>query len=290
MTTSIEPKDDCVVRLCNSNILKSFGDYVYAYYEQGAHYPFYVGKGQGKRALDHWLAAKQGTSRLHHVKRIRAIFEDNKSPIIKLLAYNLDEAKPNEVYSIVERTLQNTFGIQKIWDAHVGRARLDESQRGSLLQERNDASNFPILSLESAYCKAICDEAKIINPHNISKFEHSPVLLVGLSKTYDPSFSRSELAEMARQWWKLDHLKGFEDLISHDGAILTAWSSRYSKPQIVGSWRIAAGSFSKSVNHKERFQCKIADDPELTSRWLGKVLEGTLGGKHYHGPHIYTSG
>ena len=134
---------------------KQFGDYVYGYYAYEDTHPFYVGKGRGARALSHWKAAIKGSDRHSHFDNIREILERGRTPIVKLLAYNLERTKRSEVYAVVERTLQNTFGIQKVWDANIGKSRLQEPRSASLLQTRNDAHHYPVLSLEAAFCKAV---------------------------------------------------------------------------------------------------------------------------------------
>jgi hypothetical protein len=148
-----------------SRALKNLGDYVYAYYSPDEYLPFYVGKGKGTRVIDHWkLALRQppnekaarkpfGAREKDQVAKVRKILTSSPAaiPVIKIIAYNLEKTENDDVYAVVERTLQSTFGIQQVFDKTIGSDRI--VQKGSLLQIRNDSANYPPLSLEGAYCK-----------------------------------------------------------------------------------------------------------------------------------------
>ncbi|MGX9462621.1 LEM-3-like GIY-YIG domain-containing protein [Shewanella sp. A14] len=107
-----------------SQALKKCGQYVYGYYEEGSHVPFYIGKGTNSRVLDHWKKALSYPEK-DHEKKIRDILEAGNAPQIKLLAYNLDESK-DEIYSVAERVLQDAFGIQSVWKKTNGSERLED--------------------------------------------------------------------------------------------------------------------------------------------------------------------
>ena len=94
-----------------------------------------------------------GAKEKDQVAKVRKILTSSPAaiPVIKIIAYNLEKTGNDDVYAVVERTLQSTFGIQKVFDKTTGGDRI--VQKGSLLQIRNNSANYPPLSLEAAYCK-----------------------------------------------------------------------------------------------------------------------------------------
>jgi hypothetical protein len=90
--------------------LNSSGDYVYAYYGEPSNpaAPFYVGKGSSDRVLHHWMNAASLLPD-HKLKKqeliIRQILAEGRLPVVKLLAYNVEETSPDDIYSLVERVI-----------------------------------------------------------------------------------------------------------------------------------------------------------------------------------------
>ena len=276
----LEPKD--VVRGLKGALIE-LGDYVYGYYRPDKASPFYVGKGRGPRALIHWKAACRGDKTHKQYEGIAEILKNGRPPILKFISYNLRDTKKDDVYTVVERSLQSAFGIQMIWNKTAGKDRL-VPREGSLVQKRNDLKNHPVLSLEAAICRQANKPRKEIAPADIAFTE--PTLLVGLSKTYDPGYSEEELAEMARMWWKLEKFgTKFRQLQQSRELILAAWSSKFGTPQIVGVWRVVQGSFVRSDSRPDRLRCNVYKDYALQREWLGVCLAGS--GQSFEGPRIY---
>lgn len=267
-----------------SRALALMGHYVYAYYRPNEVRPFYVGKGSGSRVLNHWKNAIRSPSRAHE-KEILAILKEGRMPVVKLLAYNLEKTNPEDVNLTVERALQDAFGIQKVWQKRGGSERLVEHGAG-LLQTREDSAKSPVLSLEAVLAKATIRDT--VNLQNIAEMLQVPVLMVGLSKTYHPSYGSMQVAEMARMYWALDIFRNtaLKPFRSAGNPVLLAWSSQVNKsPMIVGAWRIKPGSVRKPKG-LARYEMKVTEFEDLSVRksCLGLRLEGR--GSNWQGPRF----
>ena len=131
--------------------LKGLGDYVYGYYLSDEDQPYYVGKGRSARVLNHWDAAADGDDRYKQFGLIRECLDGGGAPVVRILAYRVEKTAQDEIYSVIERVLQNTFGVARADEREIGRDRI--RQTSSLVQVRDDGSMHPTLSLEAAYCK-----------------------------------------------------------------------------------------------------------------------------------------
>lgn len=278
--------------------LNASGDYVYAYYGnlENPAAPFYVGKGSGDRVLQHWTNAanpKLGVERLHKQEKIiRAILENGKLPVLKLLAYDVEKTKGKDVYSLVERVIQDAFGIQRVWEKNPGLSnRVIEIPASSLVQVRSDSSKTPVHTLEALI--ALKAGYGAADKKLLTEIAGAPVLLVGLSKTYHPSFSPAQLAEMARMYWNLngtDEVPMYRNttypvLKKHPGPVLLAWYSFNGTPTIVGAWRIKGKSFTNTKTNPARQVCRVlGPDLQLRRDFIGLRLNGK--GTDYQGPQI----
>lgn len=269
--------------------LKASGDYVYAYYgmAENPDAPFYVGKGKGPRVLSHWKEAISGkgtNALMDQEKEIRKILEAGKLPVVKLLAYNVEKTKRADVYSVVERVIQDAFGIQKFWKKKPGvkEERIDLNV-STLVQVRSDSARTPVMALDALIGHK--GEREKLAKDELAKRAGSPVLLVGLSKTFHASYSPGQLAEMARMYWNLENKfenTSLGDLKKADNAALLAWVSINKVPTIVGAWRIQKGSFE---THGDRQSVRVkAPDLALRRDFIGMGLKGT--GNSYQGPQI----
>lgn len=264
--------------------LATMGDYVYGYYRPGEVRPFYVGKGKGSRVLSHWKLAIAAASKPHE-KEILSILKGGEMPVVKLLAYHLEKTGGSCVYSAVERVLQDAFGIQKVWEKRGGKERLVEHEAG-LLQSREDSANSPVLSLEAVLAKA--DVRRTMALKDIAEMVGAPILLVGLSKTYHPSYSATQVSEMARMYWNLDRFANTALPVFRkaEAPVLLAWSSLIGKtPMIVGAWRARPGLL-RPAEAGGRYVLNVTDQEDLPLRrlCLGIRLPGT--GNNWQGPRF----
>jgi hypothetical protein len=85
--------------------MNTFRFYVYAYYEPGSDLPFYIGKGQGKRAWKH-LNPSRSTRRAILYSKLRKMAREGIEPNIVLLHEHLAE---EEAFAI-ERELIAKYG------------------------------------------------------------------------------------------------------------------------------------------------------------------------------------
>ncbi|MGX9462622.1 hypothetical protein ACWXWU_15510 [Shewanella sp. A14] len=122
---------------------------------------------------------------------------------------------------------------------------------------------------------------------NISNKESTPILMVGLSKTYHPKYHQSQVGEMARMYWDLNKFSNTSlPKLLGNKAFLVAWSSKLNgKPMVIGAWCIAAG---EAIYHDNsgRYEFPIKDDNRVRQLFMGKRLEGT--GNSWQGPRIYV--
>lgn len=151
--------------------------YVYLYSDPDTKDIFYVGKGQGNRCFDHLGVSDEEES--NKAKKIRELRNNGKTPIIEILAWNLDETSA----LAVERAAIDILGIQH----------LTNQQRGhhSATQGR-----IPAQLLESRL------SAKEITPQQVDELRQLGVLLIRLS-LYRQDMTDGELYDLTRSAWKL---------------------------------------------------------------------------------------
>jgi len=272
--------------------LQSCGDYVYAYYgkKEHLHSPFYVGKGRGSRVLSHWEKAASSAldaSLNSQEKEIRLILSEGRVPEIKIIAHNVEETSPEKIYSLVERVIQDAFGIQKVWEKNPGiRDREVPMPVSTLVQVREDSARTPVQSLDALI--GSCGEREMVTRDKLVSRASTPLLLVGLSKTYHPSFSDDQLAEMARKYWSLHRFNALTTLAESANAALLAWRTVEGRVVIVGAWRIVPSTL-KQLEPKGRFTMEVSrHDREFKKDVIGLQLVGT--GMNYMGPQIWVPG
>jgi hypothetical protein len=271
--------------------LQASGDYVYAYYgkKDDPESPFYVGKGRGDRVLTHWknaVSAKPLAELKDQEIEIRKILQEGRLPTVKLLAYNVEHTAPEGVYSLVERVIQDAFGIQKVWQKRPGmNDRVVKVPASTLVQVREDSARSPVLSFD-ALVGLKGDRRCVELSELVALAGGAPVLLVGLMKTFHPSYSSSQLAEMARMYWSLGRFRKttLPTLQAAGNAALLAWRTLDGRPTIVGAWRIKKGSFD-NAHRSGRYAFTLKrPDLELRRQTIGVRLVGK--GTSYMGPRI----
>jgi hypothetical protein len=268
--------------------LRERGRYVYAYYDPDGVQPFYVGKGAGRTVLRHWRKALNSPTKPHE-KRIRQILNRGDVPQIQLLAYNLKKNE-EEPYTLAERVLQDAFGIKRVWEKISEREGMRRKEKNAaLLQVREDSRNKRPLSLEAVVAASLLGKEfgkKELN--DLATDLKMPVLLVGLSKTYHPSYSSHELRDMARMYWNLEYRYAGTSLgrLLEGKACLLAWVSELTTPSvpvIVGVWEIEG--YNRTIHPGGRYEFPAFEKPKLRKRILGIRLKGT--GKQWQGQTIY---
>lgn len=143
--------------------------YVYLYIDPLTDEPFYVGKGQGERAVAH-LTDTSETRKVERIKKIRAA---GLEPQIDILAHELSE----------ESALQIEAAIIDV----VGLNRLTNEVRGCGSAK---VGRMPLRELVSLYGAV---------PVEI----HHPVLLIRINRQYRYGMTDEELYEVTRGIWKL---------------------------------------------------------------------------------------
>ena len=292
-TIALRPTDVYPAQL--NEALTDLGTYVYAYYrpDENPFQPFYIGKGQGSRGLSHWkkaldqarLSRNERTPIKQHEEVILELLERGLHPEIKILAYNLDKTNEDR-YSLVERVLLDAFGIQKVWEKQP-RHEKEVGSPAILLQSRNESSRTPVLSLDAVLARADLRRTDVTR-EDLPKLVGVPVLTVGTSKTYHPSYTPELLSEMARRYWTLktgSYKNRLPQLRENPDSALLAWSSELNgQPMVVGAWRIVMGSI-RSDKASNRESMTVSVDNNLRKRCIGLRLAVT--GNSWQGAQIH---
>jgi hypothetical protein len=151
-------------------VTSHLGYYVYLYVDPRNGKPFYVGKGQGQRALAHLSA--EGESR--KVRTLHELKQQNLSPQIDILAHAL----PDEETALrIEAAVIDLLGLDG----------LTNSVRG---WRSIQLGRIPLSELVTYYAAT---------PGEIN----DPALLIRINKLYRHGMSATELYESTRGVWKL---------------------------------------------------------------------------------------
>lgn len=146
------------------------GYYVYLYIDPRSGKPFYVGKGQGQRALSHLSA--EGESR--KVRILQELKQQGIMPQIDILAHAL----PNEETAFrIEAAIIDLFGLDHLSNAARGWRSIQ-------------LGRMPLKELVTYYAAT---------PVEIE----DPALLIRINKMYRHGMSATELYEVTRGVWKL---------------------------------------------------------------------------------------
>jgi hypothetical protein len=146
------------------------GYYVYLYIDPRSGKPFYVGKGQGQRALSHLSA--EGESR--KVRILQELKQQRIVPQIDILAHAL----PNEETAFrIEAAIIDLFGLDHLSNAARGWRSIQ-------------LGRMPLKELVTYYAAT---------PVEIE----DPALLIRINKMYRHGMSATELYEVTRGVWKL---------------------------------------------------------------------------------------
>lgn len=144
--------------------------YVYLYVDPRTNQPFYVGKGQGQRALAHLADPSESRK----VARIREIREEGLEPRIDILVHGL----PTE---------EAAFRIEAAVIDAIGPDRLTNVVRG---WESGKVGRMPLTELVALYGATPVD---VVHPS----------LLIRINRLYRYGMGQAELYEATRGIWKL---------------------------------------------------------------------------------------
>ena len=204
------------------NIISKLGYYVYIYIDPRNNEIFYVGKGKGNRCFSHL----SDTDSSEKVKRIKAIKQDMKEPLIELLIHGVTE----DVALKVEASTIDILNVKKLTNKVKGHA----------------SSEIGRMSLEKI--------VSIYNPEKADIIE--PSLLIKINQTFSYSLTSNELYDATRQFWRVgkDRDKVEFAFAVFDGTIQEVYK--------VVSWHKAGTTFSSRTTTKEErweFVGQIAD-------------------------------
>lgn len=152
-------------------VCERLGYYVYLYVDPRTNEPFYVGKGQGERAIAH---LRDATSESLKVARIKDILASGFEPQIDILLHGL----PSE---------EAAFRIEAAVIDAIGPDRLTNAVRG---WESGKVGRMPIAELVALYGATPVD---IVHPS----------LLIRINRLYRYGMGQAELYEATRGIWKL---------------------------------------------------------------------------------------
>jgi hypothetical protein len=152
------------------------------------------------------------------------------------------------------------------------------------VQVREDSARSPVLSFDALI--GLKGNRSPVELDELVALAGAPVLLVGLMKTFHPSYSSSQLAEMARMYWSLGRFRKttLPALQAVSNAALLAWRTIDGRPTIVGAWRIKKGSFNNARRSGRYALTLQRPDLELRRQTIGVRLVGK--GTNYMGPRI----
>ncbi len=152
------------------HVAERLGYYVYLYVDPRTNEPFYVGKGQGERALAHL----RDTSESLKVARIKEILAFGLEPRIDILVHDL----PSE---------EAAFRIEAAVIDAIGPERLTNAVRG---WESGKVGRMPLSELVALYGATRVD---VVHPS----------LLIRINRLYRYGMGQAELYEASRGIWKL---------------------------------------------------------------------------------------
>ncbi|HYK01804.1 MAG TPA: hypothetical protein VE974_08610 [Thermoanaerobaculia bacterium] len=162
-----EVTDDLVVR---PEVARRLGNYVYLYIDPRNEQPFYVGKGQGERALSH-LSEEAESRKCARIAELRA---EGKEPRIDILAHGL---RDEETAFRIEAAIIDLFGLDLLTNEVRGWRSLQ-------------LGRIPLPELTMYYAaKPVTVEV--------------PALLIRINRLYRHNMTRRELYEATRGVWKL---------------------------------------------------------------------------------------
>jgi len=153
-----------------SYVGERLGYYVYLYVDPRTNEPFYVGKGQGERAVAHL----RDTSESLVVAKIKEILASGREPRIDILVHGLPSEKA-------------AFRIEAAVIDAIGPEKLTNAVRG---WESGKVGRMPLTELVALYGAT---PVEVVHPS----------LLIRISRLYRYGMEQAELYEVTRGTWKV---------------------------------------------------------------------------------------
>lgn len=158
------------------HVAERLGYYVYLYIDPRTNEPFYVGKGQGGRALSH-LGDTNESSKVARIKDIRAA---GREPQIDILVHGLTSEEA-------------AFRIEAAVIDAIGPHRLTNAIRG---WESGKVGRMPLTELVALYGATPVD---VVHPS----------VLIRINRLYRYGMSQTDLYEATRGTWKVGPKRAF---------------------------------------------------------------------------------
>ena len=239
---------------------ETLGHYVYVYVDPRNNKPFYIGKGQGNRALGHL----QDTNDPNHekAKKLKEIRDAGKTPDIYLLRYGLTDAEARTV----EVAAIDLIGLTK----------LTNKVRGS-------GKGLGIIRWQEL--------SEIAGAKPVQMTNEPPVILININRNYRSDISDKALYEATRGIWKtrIDRARKVKYAIAvYQGIAKAVYEPReWAK---AGTWADEYETrpredIDPAYNAKLRNRIEFKGDcapSEIRKKYVGKLV-----GKHGQNPIRY---
>ena len=248
------------LKLLSNEFAETLGHYVYVYVDPRNNKPFYIGKGQGNRALGHLQDANDPNH--EKAKKLKEIRDAGKTPDIYLLRYGLTdtEARTVEVAAI----------------DLIGLAKLTNKVRGA-------GKGLGIMRWQEL--------SEIAGAKPIQMTNEPPVILININQNYRSDISDKALYEATRGIWKtrIDRARNVKYAIAvYQGIAKAVYEPReWAK---AGTWADEYETrrredIDPAYDDKLRKRIEFKGDcapPEICKKYVGKFV-----GKHKQNPIHY---
>jgi uncharacterized protein len=235
MMTLDEPLDLSI----RPEVARRLGYYVYLYIDPRNEQPFYVGKGQGERALSH-LSEEAESRKCARIAELRA---EGKEPRIDVLAHGL---RDEETAFRIEAAIIDLFGLDVLTNEVRGWRSLQ-------------LGRIPLSELTMYYA------AKPVRVE-------VPALLIRINRLYRHNMTPQELYEATRGVWKLGVrcTKARYAFAVFEGLVREVYEIEQWHPAATTLYTTRDASQLKTAGRRE-FLGRVAD-PEVRDAYVGRSV------------------